>query len=128
MILLNFSCPSGFTDHYCRYQWHSWILILIGCAILSAIALIFLRYHSKLIQLKYLFSYHRLREQIGFETNSTNTIYSHVPTSDTNNHHDDNEISALEMTDTQINNSKDEFQDDPFYIDEKQPIFSNDRN
>jgi hypothetical protein len=32
------------------------------------------------------------------------------------------------MTDTQINKQIDEFQDDPFYIDEKQPIFSDDRN
>jgi hypothetical protein len=117
-------------------QWRSWILIIIACVLLSGIGFTFLRYNSKLIRLKYLFAYHRLHEQIGLEINSINTMYSHLPTSDTNNSNrtldnvlfDDNELSALEMTDTQINKQIDEFQDDPFYIDEKQPIFSDDRN
>jgi hypothetical protein len=37
---------------------------------------------------------------------------------------DENEIS----TSRTINNRTEEFMDDPFYIDENEPIFSNDRN
>jgi len=37
---------------------------------------------------------------------------------------DENEISGSRM----INNRTEEFMDDPFYIDENEPIFSNDRN
>ncbi len=140
------SCPNGFTGEQCQYnicqtinchnqkrlQWNSWILIIIFCFILFIIGYIFLRYNSKLIRLKYLFTHHRLHEHIGLEINSTNRVYSYVPTTDMNCYDrpledvlfDENEISATGM----INNRTEEFIDDPFYIDEKQPIFSHDRN
>ena len=127
------SCPNGRHCHnQKRLQWNSWILIIIICFILSIIGYTFIRYNSKLIRLKYLFAYHRLYEHIGLEINSTNRAYSHVPTNDMNCHDrpledvlfDENEISATGM----INNRTEEFIDDPFYIDEKQPIFSHDRN
>ncbi|CAF0998634.1 unnamed protein product [Adineta steineri] len=133
-------CPSGFTGYYCQIRhglaWRVWILTIIAFALICTIGYIFIRYNSKLIRLKYLFAYHRLHEQIGLEINSMNPFYSHVPTNDNINHErilehdlfDENERSALEMTNTQRNNITDEYSDDPFYIDEKQPIFSNDRN
>jgi hypothetical protein len=75
---------------------------------------------------KYLFAHHRLHEQIGLET-----AYSHVPTSDLNGHErpledvlfDENEIAASAM----ITNRTEESIDDPFNIDEKEPIFSRDQ-
>jgi hypothetical protein len=82
--------------------------------------------------LKYLFAHHRLHEQIGLEINSINAAYSHIPTSELNGHDrpledvlfDENEIIT---TSTMRNNRTEELIDDPFYIDEKQPIFSHDR-
>lgn len=38
--------------------------------------------------------------------------------------YDENQISTIGMN----NNRTDEYFEDPFYIDEKQPIFSNDRS
>jgi len=75
---------------------------------------------------KYLFAHHRLHEQIGLET-----AYSHVPTSDLNGHErpledvlfDENEIATSAMR----NNRTEELIDDPFNIDEKEPIFSRDQ-
>ncbi|CAF1683124.1 unnamed protein product, partial [Adineta ricciae] len=85
--------------------------------------------------LKYSFTYRHLREQIGLQGSSTNTIYSHVPTSDSyvqdcqaeDTLHDEQQRFSLEMTDTQLNHHSDEYQQDPFCIDEKQPIFNGDR-
>src|SRR5437763_609052 len=108
------SCPIG---RYChnqkRLQWNSWILIIIICFILSIVGYTFLRYNAKLIRLKYLFAHHRLHEHIGLEINSTNAIYSHVPTSDMNGYDrpledvlfDENQISTTGM----INNRTEEF-------------------
>ncbi len=141
------SCLNGFTGEQCQHnicqtinchnqkrllRWNSWILIIIVCFVLFIIGYVFLRYNAKLIRLKYLFAHHRLHEHIDLEINSTNRVYSYVPTNDINCHDrpledvlfDENEISATEM----INNRTEEFIDDPFYIDEKQPIFSHDRN
>jgi len=64
--------------------------------------------------LKYLFSHHRLHEQIHLETNSTNASYSHL----TNNDEQDN------LNTNRIDEEDEEYADDPFYIDEKQPIFT----
>jgi hypothetical protein len=136
LYVILFSCPRGFTGNYChiqrRFQWQSWVLVLVICVTLSIIVYTFVRYSFKLIRLKYLFSHHRLQEQIGLEINSTNVVYSHLPTSDTNNYDrpledvllDENEIFESGL----INNKTNEFVDDPFYIDEKQPIFNGDRN
>lgn len=122
-----FSCPVG---QYChnkkRVQWNPWITILIICFILFIIGYILLRHNIKLIRLKYLFSHHRLHEQIGLEVN---TVYSHLPTNEMNSHdqsledvlYDENPVSTIEMN----NDQTEEFLDDPFYVDEKQPIFSN---
>ncbi|CAF1201178.1 unnamed protein product [Rotaria sordida] len=134
-------CPPGFTGRYCHigrqgFRLSFWFLIIIICTILSIIACILLRYNSKLFRIKYLFAHRRLHEQIGLEINSINATYSHVPTSDRNIYDrpledvlfDENDISELGMTNTQIDNGTDEFMDDPFYVDEKQPIFSHDRN
>ncbi|UJR15454.1 hypothetical protein I4U23_002397 [Adineta vaga] len=131
-------CPSGFTGYYCHIRrqslWRSWILITIVGSTLFLIGYILLRYNSKFLRLKHLFSYRHLQEQIGLQVSSTNTIYSHVPTCDTNiqDHPidnvlcDDNQKFDLEMTNTQVNHSSDDYQEDPFCIDEKQPIFSKD--
>ncbi len=133
MFITKFSCPIGQNCYKeKRLKKNSWILIIIACFIIFIIGYNFLRYNWKLIRLKYLFAHHRLHEQIGLEINSTNTFYSYVPTSDINTHdqpledvlYDENQISATVM----INNRTEEYMDDPFYIDEKQPIFSNDRN
>ena len=94
--------------------------------LLAALAYTFVRYNSKFIRLKYLFAYRRLQEQIGLEISSTRTIYSHVPTSDptTSGH---NPRSALEMTNTPTNDTSADCIEDPFCIDEKQPMFTADR-
>ena len=84
------------------------------------LAYTFIRYCSKQIRLKYLFTHHRLHEQIDMEINSSSTGYSHVPTHD-DHPCDETVLSASEPPLT------DECIDDPFYIDEKQPIFSQDR-
>jgi hypothetical protein len=60
-----------------------------------------------------------------------NIGYSHVPTNELNNYDrpledvlfDENDIFQSKMTDNKTN----ELIDDPFYIDEKQPIFNGDR-
>ncbi len=128
-----FSCPVGEICHYRKQlQWKSWILMITVGFILSIVGYTFLRYNWKLIRLKYLFAHHRLHEQIGLEINSTNRDYSHIPTSDIHGHDrpledvlfDENEISTIEIE----NNGTEELVDDPFYIDEKEPIFSHDRS
>ncbi|CAF0938219.1 unnamed protein product [Adineta steineri] len=131
-------CLQGFSGSNCqikiRFQWHSWFLIICACGILIFIAYGFIRYHSKMIRLKYLFAHHRLHEQIGLETNSNNMMYSHVPTQETNNHDrlledvlaDELEISVPTVSINNSNNKLDDFGDDPFYVDEKQPIFNGD--
>ena len=91
----------------------------------------FIRYGSKQIRLKYLFTHHRLHEQIDMEINSTSTGYSHVPTTDPT-HGDHACDDGLSQQDEAVPSTSeppltDEFIDDPFYIDEKQPIFSPDR-
>jgi hypothetical protein len=76
--------------------------------------------------LKYLFAHHRLQEQIGLETK---TIYSHLPTQENHNHDrlledvlaDETEISIPRETMNDVN-------DDPFFVDEKQPIFNGNRS
>ena len=83
----------------------------------------------KWIRVKYLFAHHRLHEQIGLEINSINAAYSHIPTSELNGH--DRPLEDVlfdEHVSTMRNNRTEELiDDDPFYIDEKQPIFSHDR-
>ncbi|CAF1500938.1 unnamed protein product, partial [Adineta ricciae] len=79
-------CPSGFTGYYCHIRrhkpWRSWIFIATLGSIICIIIYICVRHNSKFLQLKYSFTYRHLREQIGLQGSSTNTIYSHVPTSD----------------------------------------------
>ena len=92
----------------------------------------FLRYNSKIIRLKYLFAHHRLHEQISLEINSTNGIYSHLPSQDNSNHDRllaDVLADEIETVIAQNSNNKiEDFMDDPFYVDEKQPIFNGDRS
>lgn len=99
----------------------------------------FIRYHSKIIRLKHLFAHHRLHEQIGLEINSNNGFYSHLPTSDQqrNSHSnhllddglvDEIDATMSEVPMTVVNQRNDDYVDDPFYVDEKQPIFNGDRS
>ena len=104
---------------------------------LFIVAVGLLRYPSKILRLKYLFAHHRLHEQIGLEINSNSALYSHLPTSEQHNHPqrsledvlaDETELTpsgGVAMAD--IHQRADEFVDDPFYVDEKQPIFNADR-
>ena len=106
---------------------------------LISIIYAFIRYHSKIIRLKHLFAHHRLHEQIGLEINSTNGFYSHLPTSEQQQRHshsnhllddglvDEIEATMSEVPMTMVNQRQDDFADDPFYVDEKQPIFNGDR-
>lgn len=97
----------------------------------------FIRYYSKLIRLKYLFSHHRLHEQIGLEANPINPIYHYLPTHESQNHDrlledvlsDEIEpsVPTIVNNNNNTNMKTDEYLDDPFYVDEKQPIFSGDR-
>jgi hypothetical protein len=135
-----FSCSHGFTGHKCHIriglQWYSWVLVIIACGILAFMGYGFIRYNSKIIRLKHLFAHHRLHEQIGLEINANNTIYSHLPTQENHNHDrlledvlaDEIEISLPTVTMNSSNNRLDEFVDDPFYVDEKQPIFNGGRS
>lgn len=96
-----------------------------------------MRYPSKILRLKYLFAHHRLHEQIGLEINSNNALYSHVPTSEQHGHPqrsledvlaDETELppsAGVALAD--LHHRAEEFVDDPFYVDEKQPIFNGDR-
>ncbi|UJR31341.1 hypothetical protein I4U23_018836 [Adineta vaga] len=131
-------CRKGYIGEHCHIriglQWQSWLLTIFGCSILVFIIYGFVQYHSKIIRLKYLFAHHRLHEQIGLETNSHHTMYSHLPTQD-NHHHDqllediladEIEISTSITARNNFNNKSDDFVDDPFYVDEKQPIFNGD--
>ena len=131
----SFRCPPGYTGPSCqtraRLRWQSWILTCLICSLMITVAYSFIRYGSKQIRLKYLFTHHRLHEQIDMEINSTSTGYSHVPTTDPT-HGDrvyDEELSQQDepVPPTSEHPLTDEFIDDPFYIDEKQPIFSQDR-
>ncbi len=124
---------NGFTGQYCHIriglQGRSWFLIIFACGILSFFVYGFIRYNSKIIRLKYLFSHHRLHEQISLEINSTNGDYSHLPTQENSNHDRlllDDEIETVITHNS--NNKIDDFIDDPFYVDEKQPIFNSDRS
>ncbi|CAM4983085.1 unnamed protein product [Rotaria socialis] len=129
-------CQPNFTGHYCqirsRFQWGLWFLIAFLCALLSIIGYTFLRYNSKLFQIKYLFVHRHGHEHIGLEINSMSTVYSHVPTNDTNTYNRPLEDVLLDEHDLSANtppaDRNGELMDDPFYIDEKQPIFSHDRN
>ncbi len=134
-FIIIFSCSNDFTGTYCHIRkglrGRSWLLILIACGLLVLIGYVFLRYNSKIIRLKYLFAHHRLHEQISLEINSTNGIYSHLPTQENSNHDrslDEVLADEIETVITQNSNNKiDDFMDDPFYVDEKQPIFHGDR-
>ncbi|CAF3395990.1 unnamed protein product [Rotaria socialis] len=129
-------CQPNFTGRYCqirsRFQWGLWFLIAFLCALLSIIGYTFLRYNSKLFQIKYLFVHRHGHEHIGLEINSMSTVYSHVPTNDTNTYNRPLEDVLLDEHDLSANtppaDRNGELMDDPFYIDEKQPIFSHDRN
>ena len=107
-------------------------MAIFACGILAFVAYGFIRYNSKIIRLKYLFAHHRLHEQIGLETNSNHAMYSHLPTQDTHNHDqlledvlaDEVGVPTSNTARNQSTNRSDEFADDPFYVDEKQPIFS----
>ena len=102
---------------------------------LSVIAVAFIRYNSKIVRLKYLFAHHRLHEQIGLEINSGNGLYTHLPTNEHSHSNrllddmlaDETELSMQAMTMNDVPHRTDELVDDPFYVDEKQPIFSSDR-
>ncbi|CAF1341226.1 unnamed protein product [Rotaria sordida] len=133
-------CPNGFTGEYChtriRLEWRKWIMIIFVCGILIFLIYGFIRYNSKIMRLKHLFSHHRLHEQIGLEINPTNVVYRYLPTQENNNHDrlledvlsDEIEISTPPtVVMNNSNNKTDEFLDDPFYVDEKQPIFNGDR-
>ncbi|CAF1027630.1 unnamed protein product [Rotaria sordida] len=133
-------CPNGFTGEYChiriRLEWRKWIMIIFVCGILIFLIYGFIRYNSKIMRLKHLFSHHRLHEQIGLEINPTNVVYRYLPTQENNNHDrlledvlsDEIEISTSPtVVMNNSNNKTDEFLDDPFYVDEKQPIFNGDR-
>ena len=121
-----FRCLHGYTGEYCQtrigYSRYVWILVLTFSLILILLGYIIIRYNSNFIRLKYLFAHHRLHEQISLENHFTNSSYSHVPTQDTNGHQD----RLVEEIETVLINQSNQF-DDPFYIDEKQPIFTGDR-
>ncbi|CAF3052787.1 unnamed protein product [Rotaria socialis] len=129
-------CTNGFTGDYCHIQiklkWRRWIMLIIVCVILGLLIFSFIRYNSKIIRLKHLFSHHRLHEQIGLEANP---VYQYLPTQENHNHDrlledvlsDEVETSIPTMIMNNSNSRTDEFLDDPFYVDEKQPIFSGDR-
>ena len=82
--------------------------------------------------MKYLFAHHRLHEQISLEINSTNGLYSHLPSQEHSNHDrllDDVLADEIETVITHDSNQKlDDLMDDPFYVDEKQPIFTGNRS
>ncbi|CAF4022418.1 unnamed protein product [Rotaria magnacalcarata] len=128
-------CTNDFTGDYCHIQinikWRRWIMLIIVCGILGLLIYGFIRYNSKIIRLKHLFSHHRLHEQIGLEANP---VYQYLPTQENHNHDrlledvlsDEVETSTPTMIMNNSNSRTDEFLDDPFYVDEKQPIFSGD--
>jgi hypothetical protein len=127
------SCRKGFTGPNCQsrlgLQWHTWVMALFACGILVFVLYGFIRYNSKIIRLKYLFAHHRLHEQIGLEANSSHAMYSHLPMQDHHNHDQSLEDVLADEIDVPTssnhsNNRSDDFADDPFYVDEKQPIFS----
>jgi len=136
ILFILFSCPNGFIGEYCHIriglQGRSWFLIIFACGILAFVGYGFIRYNSKIIRLKYLFAHHRLHEQISLEINSTNGIYSHLPTQENHNHDQLLEDVLADEIETVIthnsNNKIEEFSDDPFYVDEKRPIFNGDQS
>lgn len=110
-------------------------MAILTCGLIAFLIYGIIRYNSKIMRLKYLFAHHRLHEQIGLEINPTNAAYSHLPTQE-NHHHDrlledilsdEVEVSQPSLSMNNVNNRTDEFHDDPFYVDEKQPIFNGDR-
>ena len=112
-------------------RWLKSMIIIIVCGILTFIAYGFIRYNSKIKRLKHLFVHHRLHEQISLEIDPINPVYSHLPTQENNSYDqvfdtlaDDIEVCSPRRTMINSNNRTDELVDDPFYIDEKQPIFS----
>ena len=130
------SCTDGFTGAHCHlrehFRWTNWIIqILLSLSFLVLIYAV-IRHHTKILRLKHLFAHHRLHEQISLEINTNSTAaYSHLPTSEQQISSfralDDErgEENAVALADLSLR--ADEFADDPFYLDEKQPIFSGDR-
>jgi hypothetical protein len=107
------------------------------CPILLVVIYGLIRYHAKILRLKHLFAHHRLHEQISLEINSNTTHYTHLPTSEQQNQShrsfddvlaDEVDLYRPELAMSDINHRSDEFVDDPFYVDEKQPIFSGTRS
>ena len=132
-----FSCPIGFTGLNCQtrsrsFRWQSWLLTILACVLLSLLAYTSFIYGFRRIRLKYLFAHHRLHEHIGLEVNSTGTGYTPVPSNDRPSsldnrvfHENDLFISDTAHT-SHPDPTADEFADDPFFVDDKQPIFRND--
>ncbi|CAF1101829.1 unnamed protein product, partial [Didymodactylos carnosus] len=132
-------CSTEFTGDQCELpvssRWHLSFIILFSISFILVIIYLLIRFGFKYFQRKLLFSHRRLNEQLGLEVN--NPTYTTVPTTENLNRdelsfdelltNDDTSFPKTNVTpstnvkrDTRKNHDD---IDDPFYVDEKQPIF-----